>query len=104
MAHTIEFRPAALREFNPNSEIEAGEARRPGERAPLTCCFRRPAKNFVAQIIPRAKKLNGSDESWGGPPQPARGPQALPIPSSELGINLKEPLGGTASFKFSPTR
>ena len=71
-----------------NSEVElAGRAAARGAHAagvPFSAARRKPrATNFFG----RRRKLERGHEGLGGPPNPARGPRALPISISEFGIN-----------------
>ena len=72
---------------NPNSEIElAGRAAARGAHAagvPFSAARRKPR---TTHFFGRRRKLERGHEGLGGPPNPARGPRALPISISEFGM------------------
>ena len=74
--------------FNPNSEVElAGRAAARGAHAagvPFSAARRKPR---ATHFFVRRRKLERGHEGLGGPPNPARGPRALPISISEFGCN-----------------
>ena len=78
-------------DLNPNSEIGARRslAIRGAHAAgvPFSAARRkpRPAQFRSPQWGPRM-----GDDSLGGPPKLARGPRALPVPTSEIGLNTKQ--------------
>ena len=77
----------APRKFNPNSEVElAGRAAARGAHAagvPFSAARRKPRTTY---FFVRRRKLERGHEGLGGPPNPARGPRALPISNSEFGF------------------
>ena len=78
-----------IRSFNPNSEVE------PVSRAAVWGAHAAGVQFSAARRKPRSThlfvrggKLELGHAGLGGPPKPARGPRALPIPISEFGFNL----------------
>ncbi len=78
-------------------KLKTDAARRHGERTPLACGFRRLAENLVRPTCSRGKGTINGDEGLGGPPKPARGPRALPIPTSEAGAPANKTVQGLAA-------
>ena len=73
--------------LTPNSEVElAGRAAARGAHAagvPFSAARRKPR---TTHFYGRRRKLDRGHEGLGGPPNPARGPRALPISISEFGL------------------
>ena len=81
---------------NPNAEVEAGlrPATRGAHAAGVSFSAARRKLRTTNFLTWDADKRM-SDKGWGGPPQPAREPHALPIPSAEFGFNAGEAKHGS---------
>ena len=92
--------PNGVAPINPNSEV--GNAPRAAARAahaagePFSAARR---KLHTTHFFVRGGKLELGHDGLGGPPKPARGPRALPIPISEFGLKVGEAAeNSTADF------
>ena len=93
-ARRIQSRPArhcggvAECQFNLNSEVgNARHAAPRGAHAAGVWFSAARRKLRATHFFVRGGKLEHGHDGLGGPPKPARGPRALPVPVSDFGLN-----------------